>query len=195
MNILVVDDDPVTRKLLEIRLSKAGYEIETAQDGSEATAAVSNRFFDVVITDLIMPGEIDGIGVLTMVKEKWDQTEVILLTAFATVETAVKAMKRGATDYLKKPIDFDELIIRLQKIAEVKSLAKDASDLREAMNVIEQSAAQTIQKLEMTVLELRGSCSNVIQLLMNNDIDIHERVQRALQTLSLKTSLLENTNQ
>ncbi|MDY6844368.1 MAG: response regulator [Thermodesulfobacteriota bacterium] len=195
MNILVVDDDPVTRKLLEIRLSKAGYEIETAQDGSEATAAVSNRFFDVVITDLIMPGEIDGIGVLTMVKEKWDQTEVILLTAFATVETAVKAMKRGATDYLKKPIDFDELIIRLQKIAEVKSLAKDASDLREAMNVTEQSAAQTIQKLEMTVSELRGSCSNVMQLLTNNDIDIHERVQRALQTLSLKTSLLENTNQ
>ena len=188
LKILAVDDDPVTRKLLKIRLEKEGYQIKTAENGTEAVNLISKSFYEVVLTDLMMPGGVDGIGVLKETKEKWIQTEVILMTAFATVETAVKAMKVGATDYLKKPIDFDELLIRLEKIVTLKSLARDAGDLREAMNITEKNATQTIHDLEIMVFELKDSHSRVMKILTDPSMEINERVRNALLALSSQTS-------
>ena len=74
---------------------------------------------------------------------------MIVITAHSSVDTAVDAMKKGAVDYLEKPVNFDELFLRLEKISEVKALMKNAGDLREAMDVTESSAAQTIQNLEI----------------------------------------------
>ena len=188
LKILAVDDDPVTRKLLKIRLEKEGYQVKTAENGTEAVNLISKSFYEVVLTDLMMPGGVDGIGVLKETKEKWIQTEVILMTAFATVETAVKAMKVGATDYLKKPIDFDELLIRLEKIVTLKSLVRDAGDLREAMNITEKNATQTIQDLEIMVFELKDSQSRVMKILTDPSMEINERVRNALLALSSQTS-------
>lgn len=184
LKILAVDDDPATRELLRKRLSKAGYEIEIAKDGVEAVDLIAASLFDVIITDLVMPGEADGIDVLEAAKKKWDSTEVILITAHASVENAVEAMKKGAFDYLTKPLRLDELVLQLQKIDTLKLLAKDADDLREAMDVTEKGAAKTIQDLEVMLSDLRRICSEVKKILTQEDMQEHKRIKSALEVLS-----------
>jgi len=130
----------------------------------------------------MMPGGVDGIGVLEAVKDKYTRTEVILLTAFASVENAVKAMKKGAADYLQKPINFDELFLRLDKISNLKKLVKDATDLREAMDVTERNAAQTIQALEFMVSELQHKFSEIKRILSEDSIDPYKRIKLALES-------------
>ncbi len=184
LKILFVDDDPVTRKLMKIKLKMAEYELETAENGVEALNILAKRGFDVVLTDLMMPGGVDGIGVLEAVKEKYSRTEVVLLTAFASVENAVEAMKKGAADYLQKPINFDELFLRLDKISNLKKLVNDACDLREAMDVTESNAAQTIQDLEMSVSELNDKIFEIRHILSKENVDAAKRVSIALDVLS-----------
>jgi DNA-binding NtrC family response regulator len=183
LKILVVEDDPVTLNIMEKLLMKAGYDVETARNGVEAVDVLSKRFFDVVLTDLMMPGGIDGIGVLEATKAKWHRTEVIVMTAYATLDNAVEALKKGAIDYLQKPVNFEELTLRLQRMFTLKLLSKDASDLREAMDVTEKTCGQTIQDLEIMVSGLRDSCCSAASVLANQDMEIHERVRRALEII------------
>jgi len=184
LKILAVDDDPFTLKMLEKKLTKEGYDIETASDGVETGKLISRKFYDIIITDLVMPGGVDGMDVLEIVKTKNKETEVILLTAHASVENAVEAMRKGAADYLKKPINFYELTLRLEKIRSYKKLMKNAQDLREAMDVTEQNAAQTIQHLEMSVAELQNVVSEISQVIMSQNIDPRKCVDRVLDILS-----------
>ena len=102
------------------------------------------------------------------------------MTAYASVDNAVEAMKKGAIDYLQKPINFDELMLRLEKISNLKALMKNASDLREAMDVTERNAGQTIQDLEIMVSQLQHKLSEVKKILSDNDIDADERARMAL---------------
>ena len=184
LKILAVDDDPFTLKMLEKKLTKEGYDIETASDGVEAGKLISRKFYDIIITDLVMPGGVDGMDVLEKVKTKNKETEVILLTAHASVENAVEAMRKGAADYLKKPINFYELTLRMEKIRSYKKLMKNAQDLREAMDVTEKNAAQTIQNLEMSVAELQNVVSEISQVIMSQNIDPRKCVDRVLDILS-----------
>ena len=193
LRILVVEDDPVTLNIIEKRLVKAGYEVETAESGVEAAELVVKRFFDVVVTDLMMPGGMDGIELLEATKARWNETEVILITGHATVDNAVEAMKKGAIDYLQKPVNYDELMLRLQRICTLKSLRKDASDLREAMDVTEVTAAQTIHNLEIMVSELRDSCATATRILADQGLEVNERVRNALKVLTSRTSNLSGT--
>lgn len=182
LKILVVDDDPVTRNLLTKKLIKAEYQVTAAQDGIEAVRLISEQHFDVVLTDLMMPGGVDGIGVLETAKESNIETDVILITAHGTMDNAILAMKKGATDYLQKPINFDELFLRLEKIQTLKHLMKNASDLREAMEVTEQASGETIQNLELTVAELETSLADLKSTLSRSDISAEERIKLALNT-------------
>ncbi len=183
LKILVVDDDPVTRTLLKKRLAKEGYLVETAEDGVIAVEKLSMIYFDVILTDLIMPGGIDGIGVLEASKRSNIKTEVILITAHASVDNAIEAMKKGAIDYLQKPINFDELLMRLDKIHNLKMLIKNASDLREAMDVTEKTSGETIQDLEITVFEMKNTLEKVKSILGQHDIPHDERITRAIETV------------
>ncbi|MGB2687941.1 MAG: response regulator [Desulfobacterales bacterium] len=184
LKILAVEDDPFTLKMLEKKLTKEGYDIETASDGIEAGKLISQNFYDIIITDLIMPGGVDGIDVLEAAKNKNKQTEVILLTAHASVENAVEAMRKGAADYLQKPVNFYELTLRMEKIRDYKKLLKNAQDLREAMDVTEQNAAQTIQHLEMSVAELQSVVSEIRQVIMSQSIDPGKCVDIVLDIIS-----------
>ena len=183
MTILVADDDPVIRKLFEKRLIKEGYEVTVAADGAEAATLLDAMPFDVVITDLVMPGDIGGIELLKIAKEKSVEIEVIVITAHSSVDTAVDAMKKGAVDYLEKPVNFDELFLRLEKISEVKALMKNAGDLREAMNVTESSAAQTIQDLEIINGNLQILLEKLELILSDSHQDEYNRIEHALQIL------------
>ncbi len=180
LKILVVDDDPVTRSLLMKRLVKAEYEVEVAENGIEAVRMIAAKHYDVVLTDLMMPGGVDGIGVLESAKEKSLKTEVVLITAHGSIDNAIVAMKKGAVDYLQKPINFDELFLRLEKVQNIKHLMKNANDLREAMDVTEQTSSETIQTLELTVADLENQLSQIKAILTQEDLAAEQRIQMAL---------------
>jgi two-component system OmpR family response regulator len=181
LKVLVVDDDPVTRSLLTKRLSKDDYQVETAASGVDAVRMITHAYYDVVLTDLMMPGGVDGIGVLETAKENNLKTEVILITAHGSIDNAIVAMKKGANDYLQKPINLDELILRLAKIQNLKHLMKNASDLRVAMEVTEQASGETIQNLEMTVAELEERISAMRAALERKELSAEERIAMALK--------------
>jgi len=103
-NILVVDDEPGIREFLADALSFDGHDVTQAADGMDALRQVHSRAFDLMLTDLKMPGALTGIDLLRQLKAEQPDTEVIVMTAHGTVETAVEAMKLGAYDYLQKPI-------------------------------------------------------------------------------------------
>lgn len=180
LKVLVVDDDPVTRSLLTKRLTKIDYEVETADSGVDALRLISSKYYDVVLTDLVMPGGVDGIGVLESAKESNLKTEVILITAHGSIDNAIVAMKKGATDYLQKPINLDELVLRLAKIQNLKHLMKNASDLRVAMDVTEQASGETIQTLELAVADLEERLSSIRSILNQSGISPEERIGQAL---------------
>ncbi len=184
MSILVADDDPVIRRLFEKRLTGQGYTVMLAVDGVDAANKIDKAHFDVVITDLVMPGDIDGIDLLQIARDRNIITEVIVITAHSSINTAIKAMKKGAVDYLEKPINFDELFIRLEKISQIRSLARDAEDLRSAMDVTESSAAATIQYLEITAADLQMKLDKIEDTLNKDDLSLEERIELALKTIT-----------
>jgi len=184
MSILIADDDPVIRRLFEKRLQDAGYSVTVAVDGVEAAQDLDQTCFDVIITDLVMPGDIGGIELLQIAKEKDVLTEVIVITAHSSIDTAVNAMKKGAADYLEKPVNFDELFLRLDKIAQLRSLVRNADDLRNAMDVTESSAAQTIQNLEITASGLQLKLDQIEDALQKSTHNDYEKVGEALQIIN-----------
>ena len=168
LTVLLVDDDPVVRTLLQRRLLTAGYSVTTASDGVKATKIMKEEQFDVIITDLIMPGGIDGIDLLQQIKQQWCSTEVILITGHGAIGKAVEAMQKGAADYLEKPINIEELFLRLDKINQLKSLVKNAGDLREAMDTTIQSAADTIKNLELITFDQSKKLDKINKILLDN---------------------------
>ncbi|MBP2668542.1 MAG: two component system response regulator, sigma54-specific [Deltaproteobacteria bacterium] len=107
--VLVVDDEQSLRRLLELFFRKEGFEVDTAGNLAEAEAAIGTNAYDLVLTDLRMAGEDDGLKVLRAALQKNPWTQVIVLTAYGTVETAKEAIKYGAYDYIAKPFDNSEL--------------------------------------------------------------------------------------
>lgn len=127
--ILVIDDEQSMRDFLSIMLKKEGHDVVAAENGSDALKAVQTEIFDLVISDVKMPG-LNGIDVLKTVKEVSPETVVIMITAYATAETAVEAMKLGAYDYITKPFKVDEIKLIIQKALEKGHLRKENILLR-----------------------------------------------------------------
>ena len=120
--VLIVDDEVSMREFLEILLVKAGYDVTTAAGGYEAIARLSGgNQFDLVLTDLKMPRG-DGLEVLEFVKRNAADTQVIVMTAFSTAETAIQAMRLGAYDYISKPFKVDEISVVIEKCLEKQRL-------------------------------------------------------------------------
>ena len=119
--VLVVDDEKSMRDLLAITLKRAGHEVAVAEGGEAAIEAIRADTFDAIITDLRMP-KVDGLGVLRAAKELSPETAVLVVTAFASTETAVEAMKLGAYDYITKPFKLDEVDLIIKNALERKRL-------------------------------------------------------------------------
>ncbi|RPI36295.1 MAG: sigma-54-dependent Fis family transcriptional regulator [Nitrospiraceae bacterium] len=107
--ILVVDDEDIVRTSCSRTLVPEGYEVRLAKNGVEGLQMAAGERFDLVLTDLKMP-DMDGIEVLRIIKEKWPETVVIIVTGYQTVDTAVKAIKLGANNYIEKPFTPDALL-------------------------------------------------------------------------------------
>jgi DNA-binding NtrC family response regulator len=131
-SVLVVEDKENMLKLLERVLGEV-HAVRTAENGSRALALVASQTFDVVVTDIRMPGA-DGFEVLEAVKKGSPQTEVILITAHASIPRAVEAIKQGAYDYLAKPFDPDDLVLVVARALERKRLREQATQLRRELN-------------------------------------------------------------
>jgi two-component system response regulator HydG len=127
--ILVVDDDESARSGLEKLLKQSGYAVDTAADGEKALAVASEHPPDVVVTDLNMP-VMDGMQLLTKLREQDRELPVIVATAFGEVTAAVTAMRIGAADFLTKPIDFDVLSVAIERALERRALRVEAENLR-----------------------------------------------------------------
>ncbi|TAN38963.1 MAG: sigma-54-dependent Fis family transcriptional regulator [Nitrospirae bacterium] len=112
--ILVIDDEDIVRMSCSRTLSPEGYEVKLVKNGFDGFALLEEEPFDLVLTDLKMP-EIDGIEILRRIKEKWPAVEVIIITGYQTVDTAVKSIKLGAFDYLEKPFTPDGLLSSVAK--------------------------------------------------------------------------------
>jgi two-component system NtrC family response regulator/two-component system response regulator HydG len=131
--VVVIDDEVNAAAALETLLQEDGYEVAKAHDGRAGLQLLEKVEPDIVLTDLRMPG-MDGIELLSRIKQVRPETMVILMTAYGTVKTAVKAMKMGAEDYLGKPIDVEELEVMLQRTLEKKRLLADARSMRERLD-------------------------------------------------------------
>ena len=131
-SILIVDDEEKITALLEAELSDEGYDVTTATNGDEAIRILRAKRFDVVLTDLRL-GRTDGVQVLRAAKEIDPTCAVLLMTAYATVKTAVSAMKDGAADYLEKPVDLEKLRLVLERSLEARRLAEENRRLKDGM--------------------------------------------------------------
>jgi two-component system NtrC family response regulator/two-component system response regulator HydG len=127
--VVVIDDAANAVAALETLLREDGYDVSGAHDAQSGLALLERVDADVVLTDLRMPG-MDGLELLARIKEMRPETMVILMTAYGTVKTAVKAMKMGAEDYLGKPVDLEEVELVLQRALEKKGLLEEARMLR-----------------------------------------------------------------
>ncbi|MBN2088842.1 sigma-54-dependent Fis family transcriptional regulator [candidate division KSB1 bacterium] len=206
--ILVIDDEQRMCLVLKAGLEVDGHQIEMAFDGNAGIKKFSEGTFDLVITDLKMPGR-DGLSLLEDVKRMNPATEVILMTAYATAQTAVDAMKKGAYDYILKPFEMAELKLRVRRILEKKALASENIALKERLkerysmtNMIGQSGAmqhvfRMIEKVaasDTTVL-IRGESGTGKELVANA---IHQQSLRlkepfvAVNCGALPESLLES---
>src|SRR5262249_27630166 len=113
--ILVVEDDDTLRRVTQIQLEKKGYSTATAGDAVQALGILENEYQDLVISDLHLPG-VSGLELLKRIRAKYPETEVVMITAFGTVVTAVEAMKFGAYDYVTKPIHLYELSALVDRV-------------------------------------------------------------------------------
>jgi DNA-binding NtrC family response regulator len=131
--ILVVDDEEIIRDSLSFVLEKEGYEVQKAENGKTAYEKILENHFDLVITDIEMP-LMKGTDLLEKIKTLNIQTSVIVITAFGSLETAISALRNGASDYILKPVEFDELLFKAKRLFEVKDLLLENRVLREEIH-------------------------------------------------------------
>ncbi|MBM4017576.1 MAG: sigma-54-dependent Fis family transcriptional regulator [Planctomycetes bacterium] len=132
--ILIVDDERIKRSILEDELRAGGYDVVTAENPLQAEPKMKRTAFDVIVTDLRMPGQ-DGLSFLRQIKQRQPDQQVIVMTAYGTVETAVEAMKLGAFDYLLKPFATEELLLKIDRLMQYRRLASENEALRQQLAV------------------------------------------------------------
>lgn len=166
IRLLVVEDDDITRESLATVLSARGFECTQVANGKLGLERLEKEEYDVVITDIEMP-EMTGIDLLEAANQLLANTSFILITAHASLQTAIDALRKGAYDYLLKPLNFEDLAIKVQKLIEHKELVKENQVLRQELhhqydfsNIIGESPA--IQQVFETIKKVSDSESNVL---------------------------------
>ncbi len=130
--ILIAEDEKPQRELLEGFLKKEGFEVEAVSNGREALVKLKDQMFDIAVLDYKMP-DLDGFHTLKEIRKLYPDLPVVMMTAYGTVETAVASMKEGALDYLTKPIDLEELLLKFQKVLERSTLIQENRALKEKL--------------------------------------------------------------
>ena len=164
--ILVVDDEKIIRESMSFILKKEGFSVMEASNGKEAFQLLTEDTFDLIITDIEMP-EMKGIDLLDKAMHISPQTSVMVITAYGSVETAISALRKGASDYILKPIDFDDLLLRIHRLLNYKKMSLENQILRRELhqefnfaNIIGKSTA--MQKIFQTIAMVAPTDSTVL---------------------------------
>lgn len=166
--ILIAEDDARTRESLSRALGRSGYRTLTAPDAAGALTVLQSESVDVVLTDLKMPGP-DGIALLERVRSEFPETIVVILTGFGTVDLAVEAMKKGAWDFITKPINLDKLELLLHHALESRRLAQENRELKlrlREMSGLDQLLGRSgpMQSLRETIQQIAATDAAVLIL-------------------------------
>jgi two-component system response regulator HydG len=164
-NILIAEDEEITLKHLLNALNKDGYKAIGTNNGLDALQKVENNSFDLLIADIKMPG-LSGLELLEKTKEKSPDMEVIIITGFGSIGSAIEAMKKGASEYITKPFDLDELLLKVKKIHDQKVLKKENIALRTYLGMDKKvsiiAKSQSMEKILETIEGIRDSASNIL---------------------------------
>ena len=187
MKLLIIEDEKITRISLTNTLKKEGYEVYSAEDGEEGLNIFNSTLPSVVITDLRLP-KLGGIEILNSVMQTSPSCKVILITAFATVDTAVTALKMGAYDYLTKPFSPEKLMSILRNIGQLQSVMNENLELKNKLNTLEDRTiignSVAIKKLMETINLIASNDSTV--LIEGESGTGKELVARALHQAGLR---------
>ena len=162
--ILLAEDDEIMRETLYDRLTMNGWQVDGVGDGKKALALVNQNFYQVVLSDIRMPG-LDGTRLLNKILQVSPETDVILMTAYGSVENAVECLKKGAADYILKPFDMDDLMIRVRRLLEIQTIKAKCVLLEErcgAAHVPIIGSSQPIHKLLNTIGQVAGTDATVL---------------------------------
>lgn len=151
--VLIAEDEDITRKHIVKALRDEEYEAEDADNGVDALARIEADDFDVLIADIKMP-RMDGLELLSKVKEVSPETEVIVITGFGSISSAVDAMKKGADDYLPKPFDLDELVLKIRRMRDRKALKQENVALKTYLDMEADIAVVAASKNMKKVLDV-----------------------------------------
>ena len=189
-SILVIDDEEIMREILEALLTPEGYEVRLASNGAEGLDLARAMPFDAAIVDVMMPG-MDGLAVLDELKKVDDDMAVVMVTAYASVDTAVDAMKRGALDYITKPFKNDEVLLVLRNAVERRQLVAENRSLRQNLqeryhrfdNIIGKSSA--MRRVFDLIIQAAPSRSTI--LIAGESGTGKELIARAIHTHSARS--------
>lgn len=205
IRILVIDDELGIRNLLEYELGKQGYTVKTAPNGQEGVEQFKKNKFHLVISDIKMP-KLDGLQVLEFVKKSDPDTEMIMITGFGTVETAVEAMRKGAYDFVQKPFNIDELLSLVEKavekvelkaviaLYEVSRIVFSELKMNELLPVMIKQSGKILQSADVSIL-LTGK-NNELEVSVTSDAgnenfsDIHLGISKRFGKRAGESKLL-----
>lgn len=178
-NILVVDDDRELRENVAELLSSSGFAVSVAANGEEALTILAGTPCDLVLLDLIMPG-LDGMETLARLKQLQPQTRVVMITAFATVENAVEAMRRGADDYIAKPFRVNDLLATVRRLLEETRFRRCRLlfDLESTFNCL----ANVLRRKLLVAIHQQGP-SRFMDLVREVEVDDHTKINFHLKLL------------
>jgi DNA-binding response OmpR family regulator len=188
--ILVVDDDKDLRESMAEVLTGGGFAVAEAARGEEALELIENRTFDLVLLDLVMPG-LSGMEVLGRIRQKLPRMPVIIITAFASVENAVEAMRRGATDYVTKPFRVDALLASVRRSLEEARFETCRVELN--LDTILGSLANSIRREILSWIEKEGGL-RFMEICRRLEIEDHTKVNFHLKVLKEAGFLTQEEN-
>jgi DNA-binding NtrC family response regulator len=207
--ILVVDDEEVMCESLAAWLREDGYLVDTAASGREAVDKAARKDYAIYFVDLKMPGGMDGIETMMQIRRKYPEASIIIITAYATVDTAITAMKEGAQEYIVKPCNPEEISLLVSRIVKVKNLQRENTILRKKLSrqyrfqdIVSKNArmreilalAQDIACLRSTVLIQgeSGTGKELIARAIHNSSDRAQKPFVAVSCAALAETLLES---
>lgn len=189
MKILIVDDEVNLLQSLGDVLRSKGFMVGTARNGLEALDKLKERFFDLIIADLKMP-RMGGMELLKVVRERYPQTTVVILTGYGTVKSAVDAIKRGAYDYLVKPLVPDEILLIIQKVVEEEILREEHKFMRQELERRGEIITENPEMRKLKDLIKQVARTNTTVLVTGETGTGKELIARAIHHQSLRKAKL-----
>jgi two-component system NtrC family response regulator len=187
LNILIVEDGRSQREMLRDFLIKEGHSVMEAENGEIAIKTVTNNHFDLILLDYKMPG-MDGMEVLKEVKKINHEIDVVIITAYGTIETAVEAIKVGAIDYITKPVELEELLILVDRVAERRGLIRENELLKQELSkqgvTAEKIIYKSAQMAELINMASRVAASRASVLIQGESGTGKELLARLIHQLS-----------